>query len=85
MIMNDELRQEFSNILFLLPASTDAFNQFLDYVSLHSVDISFVDFRELSKNFCNFEPERLEGSKVKGNLVPNCLVAALKHMMQVSN
>ena len=85
MITNDELRQEFSNIFFLLPPSTDAFNQFLDHVSLHSVDISFVDFRELSKIFCDFEPERLEGSKEKRNLVPNSLVAALKNMMQGSN
>ena len=61
---------ELKKLLFFLPTITDRkekINQYLDNISLHPVDITQAEFKELSKNPLGFELQNFEtlGEKKK--------------------
>lgn len=66
---------------FLLLSITDgdeSRDQYLNNVSLHPVDITQAEFKELSKNSSKFQSQFLENYREKRNITHDCLISALK-------
>ena len=60
-------------------------NQFMDNVSLCPVEVIQADFKEWIESSGTFEPPILEMFGAKRKVARDCVVSALKHMVNVYN